>query len=209
MWKKDLDKVKELHSKYNFQGPLLDAGGLPHPCIADYEISKEKAYYETVFLENRARNVIIPHEDQQDRYVNISYPWSFIEKEYTIENPELGGLLMEDLPSKYENAFNTIIIVSVLEHVKNPYKCIEQVHKCVKPGGYVFNSVPFMFPYHDKVDNWRFSPDALKDIFEEAGFEWLEGDFHIKYETNEGIGDYHNSDKPQGIIGCYCLCQKK
>ena len=81
----------------------------------------------------------------------------------------------------------------------------------LKPGGYLINSTPFLFPYHPSPeDNFRFSPKALQNIHESSGFKWIEGDFHINYSSKLGIGDTNpqNYGAPQSIIASYALCQK-
>ncbi|MEK6832859.1 MAG: methyltransferase domain-containing protein [Nanoarchaeota archaeon] len=212
MFKKDLDLVKELHKKYNFLAPLIDAGGMESPTIADYEISIRKAYRQTIKLNGIDREVVVPHEEQKDRYVNIKRPWSFIDPNYIIENPEYGGSFIEDLPKKYNNYFNTIIMVSVFEHVNNPYKISDCLFQILKPGGYLFNSTPFLFPHHPSPeDNFRFSPVALRRIHESSGFKWLEGDFHINYPVNAGIGDTNPARylQLQPMMVSYALCRKE
>jgi len=207
MFKADIDKVKELHTKYGFKGPLLDAGGLSHPCIADYSISAAKALEVTV----GDRTVKIPHPVQGDRYLNISHPWSFIDQAYKIENPEEGGVFIEQLPHRYSESFNTVIMVSVMEHVKNPFEISDCIYKILKPGGLLFNSTPFIFPYHPSPeDNYRFSPQGLKYVHESSDFEILEGDFHLKIDTGAGVGDTNPEryGQPQAIWASYILCRK-
>jgi SAM-dependent methyltransferase len=211
MFKKDLDLVMSLHGKYSFKSPLLDAGGLNNPTIADYEISAKKAVEITVTDSEGTRVIKVPHSNQSDRYLKISRPWSFIDHNYTTLNPQDGDPYIEDLPEKYPEAFSTIIMVSVFEHVNNPYEVSDAIFKILKPGGYFFNSTPFLFPYHPSPeDNFRFSPLALRRIHEKSGFHWLEGDFHINHSTKEGIGDTNpaNYGAPQAIMASYALCKK-
>lgn len=212
MFKKDIDKVRELHAKYNFQGPLLDAGGLEAPAIADYEISIAKAIDMLITDDLGGRMVRVPHSMQSDRYLKIKRPWEFIDPSYLIVNPENEGPLIEDLPNIYPEQFATVIVVSVMEHVDNPYKVSDALFKIIKKGGWLFNSTPFLFPYHPSPeDNWRFSPVALRRIHEQSGFKWVEGDFHINYSTKDGIGDTNpaNYAAPQAVIASYALCRKE
>ena len=210
MWKEDILKLKELHKKYDLEGPLLDAGGQYNPTIADYDFSIRKALKITVKGESgNTRIITVPHEEQKDRYLQLEKPWKFVDEDYTILNPEYGDPYIEDLPEKYENAFNTVVMVSVFEHVNNPYIVSDALFKIIKPGGYLFNSTPFLFPLHPSPeDNWRFAPTALQRIHENSGFEWVEGDFHININSNQGVGDYHDSTAPQAIMASYALCRK-
>jgi hypothetical protein len=206
--------VKLLHKKYTFNSPLLDAGGLKNPCISDYQISISKALH---FVVNDSAKgianleVTVPHPEQTDRYVNIGYPWRFIDKEYTILNPEYGDPPIEDLPKLYPQGFNTVVMVSVFEHVVNPYHVSQAIFDLLKPGGFLFNSTPFLFPYHPSPeDNFRYSPQALKHIHTSTGFNWIEGDFHINFSSKVGIGDTNRSNygAPTAIMASYALCQR-
>jgi len=210
MWKKDIDLLKQLHHKYNFASPLLDAGGLENPTIADYDISVAKALSLELQLEQYEWKMTIPHPVQNDRYVSIHRPWQFIDPNYLILNPEYGHPSIEKLPLSYSNMFNTIILVSVFEHVENPYTVSDALYQLLKPGGYLFNSTPFVFPYHPSPeDNFRYSPVALKRIHESSGFTWLEGDFHVNYPSTQGIGLPTDCGAPQNIMGSYALCKKE
>lgn len=212
MFKKDIDLIKRLHTEYGLTGPLLDAGGLENPAIADYEISAKKAIEIQVSCGTGSRAVRVPHHVQDDRYVKIRRPWEFIDPNYLILNPEAGGPFIEDLPALYPEKFSTVITVSVFEHVNDPYKVSDAIFKIVSPGGYFINSAPFLFPYHPSPeDNWRFSPIALRRIHERSGFTWIEGDFHIKHSTLEGIGDTNpgNFLAPQAVWASYSFCKKE
>jgi len=210
MFKADIDKVKELHEKYEFKGPLLDAGGLEDPTIADYEISARKALDITI---EPGRVIKVPHPVQDDRYIKIHRPWSFIDPDYIIQNPESHGLSIEQLPERYPEFFNTVILVSVFEHVEDPFYISDCLYKIIKPGGLLFNSTPFIFPHHPSPqDNYRFSPGALRYIHgPHTGFNVLESNFHLQINTSDGIGDT-NPDRygqPQAIWASYALCRKE
>lgn len=207
MFKKDIDLIKALHEKYQFKTPVLDAGGLEDPAIADYDISVKKALSVDVC----GKTVKVPHPEQSDRYAKIHRPWEFVDPSYLVLNPENGDPFIEDLPLKYEGYFSTVILVSVFEHVHNPYKVSEALWKILSPGGYLINSAPFIFPYHPSPeDNFRYSPIALKRIHEDTGFTWVEGDFHVNYSSAEGIGDTNpkNYGAPQAVMASYALCRK-
>jgi SAM-dependent methyltransferase len=211
MFLKDIEKVFELNEKYHFQAPLLDAGGLFNPTIANYEISKQKAVKVQYSFEGQTFSINAPHPIQDDRYAQISKPWNFIDNEYLILNPENGDPYIEDLPEKYGNKFSTVIMVSVLEHVDDPFKACEAIFKICKPGGYFFNSTPFMFPYHPSPnDNFRFSPNGLKIVHERSGFKVLECDFHLNYTSKDAVGDTNpaNYGNIQPIMASFILCQK-
>ncbi len=65
-----------------------------------------------------------------------------------------------------DNSIDAIICMAVLEHVENPIKAYKEIYRVLKPGGYVFIYVPFLYYYHAEKgyygDFWRFTEDGLR-----------------------------------------------
>lgn len=62
--------------------------------------------------------------------------------------------------------------VSVLEHSKRPWLVAEKLQACLKPGGTIYVSVPWVWKVHDyPSDYWRFSPECIKFIFGDIDWE--------------------------------------
>lgn len=82
-------------------------------------------------------------------------------------NPDIIGDI-QNLPFK-DNSQDAIICIAVLEHVENPFKACEEIHRVLKPGGYCFIYVPFLFYYHAEKgyyrDYWRFTSDSINLLF--------------------------------------------
>jgi SAM-dependent methyltransferase len=53
----------------------------------------------------------------------------------------------EALPFQ-DNSFDAVFSLAVLEHVKNPFKCAEEISRVLKPGGRLMCCVPFLQPLH-------------------------------------------------------------
>ncbi len=68
---------------------------------------------------------------------------------------------------KYKsNSFDIVLCISVLEHVKNYQKAVDEIYRVLKSHGEAVVAVPFLFPLHDTPhDYWRFTEYALKEIF--------------------------------------------
>ena len=64
-----------------------------------------------------------------------------------------------------------IICMSVLQHIENPIQASKELHRVLKPNGYCFLYVPFLYYYHAKEggykDYWRFSKDAIGFLFKD------------------------------------------
>lgn len=52
-----------------------------------------------------------------------------------------------NLPFK-NDSFDGVITQAVLEHVSDPYKCVEEIYRVLKDGGLVYSSTPFMQQVH-------------------------------------------------------------
>ena len=52
-----------------------------------------------------------------------------------------------DLPF-LDESFDACIACAVLEHVVDPYRCVAEIMRVLRPGGYVFAETPFMQPVH-------------------------------------------------------------
>ena len=63
-------------------------------------------------------------------------------------------------------SFDTIIATEVLEHLHDPQRAIDEMHRLLKPGGVCLLSTRFLYPYHaDPQDYYRFTQDALTHLF--------------------------------------------
>lgn len=70
----------------------------------------------------------------------------------------------------FEDAsFDAVLHVYVFEHLRDPHKAASEIHRVLKPGGYMLGVIPFVHPYHARKggyrDYWRFSKDGIKDLF--------------------------------------------
>jgi SAM-dependent methyltransferase len=70
-------------------------------------------------------------------------------------------------PSRLKkNDYDAIVCLSVLEHVYDPFAANQRIWDCLKPGGYLFLHLPFLFRYHAPsdlafADGYRFSRDGM------------------------------------------------
>lgn len=62
--------------------------------------------------------------------------------------------------------FDAVVCQAVLEHVVDPVRCVEEIHRVLKPAGLVYAESPFMQQVHaGRYDFFRFSPLAHRRLF--------------------------------------------
>lgn len=70
-----------------------------------------------------------------------------------------------DLPFA-SNSFDAVIIQAVLEHVVNPYRCIDEIKRISKKDGIIYAETPFMQQVHEnEFDFTRFTLGGHRRLF--------------------------------------------
>jgi SAM-dependent methyltransferase len=70
-----------------------------------------------------------------------------------------------DLPFM-DDTFDAVVIQAVLEHVLDPYRCVQEAHRVLKDGGLVYAETPFMQQVHGgKFDFTRFTHLGHRRLF--------------------------------------------
>jgi SAM-dependent methyltransferase len=66
-----------------------------------------------------------------------------------------------------------VVVTAVLEHVIDPYRCVAEIHRVLKPGGLVYAETPFMQQVHGgRYDYVRFTDLGHRRLFRD--FEEIE-----------------------------------
>lgn len=79
---------------------------------------------------------------------------------------------IQNMPEIPDHAYDTVIAIEVLEHVKNPVKAVMEANRVLKPGGKFILSVPHLSRVHDAPnDYYRFTKYGIGAILEKGGFE--------------------------------------
>lgn len=186
----DIKLVTEQVEKYGLRKPFADLGGMERPCIADYDLT-------------------IATGDQYARYVSMNQrPFDHINPDYIVLNPEKGDPYIEDLPYTYQNAFGTAVCLNVIEHVQNPFRVFAALYQVMKNNGLLIIETVFSFPYHPSPnDYWRYSPDCLRYLAEQAGFTVLECAWRMTITADQGILNTQN-DEPTEIRSVFATLVK-
>ena len=68
--------------------------------------------------------------------------------------------------------FNLVVTQECLEHVADPFKAVEEIHRVLKKDGKLFIQLPFIIGYHPgPTDFWRFTKEGIRELVERAGFK--------------------------------------
>jgi SAM-dependent methyltransferase len=79
------------------------------------------------------------------------------------------------LPQEWAQSFDALVSVSVFEHLERPWIAAREIARVLKPGGFCYVSTHQTFPLHGyPSDFFRFSKEALRLIFEDAGLQVIE-----------------------------------
>ena len=74
---------------------------------------------------------------------------------------------VHQLPFK-RNSIDTVQCMQLAEHVSDPGQMIGEIHGALKPGGEIFVTAPFMYPYHEApIDLNRWSLEGLRSLMKE------------------------------------------
>lgn len=101
------------------------------------------------------------------------------------------AMKMRDVP---DASVGTIVSTSTFEHIEKPWTAAAQMARVTKPGGLLYVCAPFKFDFHEQPkDYWRFSPDALRVLFQhnydELACGWVSELASYYYGKRKGAGD--------------------
>jgi SAM-dependent methyltransferase len=66
---------------------------------------------------------------------------------------------------------DSVLLTEVLEHCPQPNEVLSEIARVLKPGGFLFLTVPFIWPIHTVPhDEYRYTPFALRRLLDAAGF---------------------------------------
>lgn len=100
-----------------------------------------------------------------ESYTGVDWPNSAHEIK-----PDVTADLNQPLPIDSDTA-DTVLCLSVLEHLSEPQKMLNEAYRILKPNGNIILQVPWQWWIHEApYDYFRFTPYALKLLFNRAGF---------------------------------------
>jgi len=73
-----------------------------------------------------------------------------------------------------ENSVDSVMLTEVLEHCFDPGAVLKEAYRVLKSNGYLFLTVPFLWPFHDvPYDEYRYTPFSLEKHLKNAGFDQI------------------------------------
>jgi SAM-dependent methyltransferase len=82
---------------------------------------------------------------------------------------------LHTISKHFTNEFDFFLFSQTIEHLYNPFEAIKQVYNIVKPGGYVFTSVPTLnIPHMTPIHFNGYTPMGLALLFKSANFDVVE-----------------------------------
>jgi len=99
---------------------------------------------------------------------------------------------LHTISKNFKEEFDFFVFNHTLEHLYNPFQAVSEIFKIVKPGGYVFTSVPTMNIPHGIPFHYNgFTPMGLAMLFKTAGFEVVEMGQWGNYEYIQKLWGTH------------------
>lgn len=104
-------------------------------------------------------------------------------QEYHIADIQDGENVTHIMPSDYkipaiDNYYDLIVSGQTLEHVKNPFRLVDEMVRVLKKDSYIILIAPSTGPRHDSIDCWRFMDDSFKALAEESNLtiiaDWID-----------------------------------
>lgn len=90
-----------------------------------------------------------------------------------------------------DESIGTVLAMDTLEHVRDPIRAVEEMHRVLRPDGVVLISSVMFFPIHAHPwDYWRFTPE---------GFAQLLAPFASSLVCGHGW-----ADMPESVLGIGC-----
>jgi SAM-dependent methyltransferase len=101
------------------------------------------------------------------------------------------------------DSVDLVISGQCLEHCSNPFRLVREAARILRPGGTMILVAPFVFHEHkEPVDCFRFLPDGMRAIFDDAGIETIDAHMDV------GQMRPRISNTTEGHVDCWGIGRK-
>jgi SAM-dependent methyltransferase len=123
----------------------------------------------------------VQHEEDKEGQLYKSYfpdaQYFTLDKNRLDSHPLHFALDLHDLAAMNQT-FDLILVMSVLEHVKNPFEVMQEIKSISHPGTFLYICTPFFYPIHKDIharysDYWRFTDDSLRELCKDWQEIWI------------------------------------
>lgn len=109
------------------------------------------------------RTMLLSAPSRATSYVGVDLPGN----PYSKPDLEWDGVTLS-LP---DASVDSCLLTEVLEHCPDGGLVLREIWRVLKPGGFLFVTVPFIWPIHTVPhDEYRYTPFALRRLIESSGF---------------------------------------
>ncbi|MEA2758749.1 MAG: hypothetical protein QOH65_1362 [Methylobacteriaceae bacterium] len=177
--------------------PAADPALLFDPPQPDISTSAPRDRFVAAAREVRADAFVLEVGTKQSiegRVTHAHHHFPHVPREnYTMADVEEGKDVdvvadLHRLPADWTNRFAAVVAISVFEHLERPWIAAREVARVLAPGGFCYIATHQTFPLHGyPSDFFRFSKEALRLIFEDAGLHVIE----VGYQNRTKISVAH------------------
>jgi SAM-dependent methyltransferase len=132
------------------------------------------------------RTLVVHSEDVDHRQ---DFPNAFtVTKRADVPADMHTGLYYEELSEIPAESYAVILCTGLLEHIPDPQRIVDELHRILTPGGKLIISASAVFSYHEGPDDFfHFTPYSFQLLFRRwSRFKMLRGASQ-PFETIEGI----------------------
>lgn len=130
---------------------------------------------------------------------------------------------LHTISNAFKETFDFFLFNQTLEHLYNPFEAVKQIFHIMKPGGYVFTSVPTInIPHSTPIHFNGFTPMGLAMLFKTANFDIIEIGQWGNYEYITKLWSTHSwpgydslqkgnkvTNEERNVCQCWILARKK
>ena len=78
----------------------------------------------------------------------------------------------DDMSLVQNDTYDFVVLTEVLEHLQNPERTLQEIHRVLKPSGKLVASMPFLYGIHGDPDDFqRWTPSKFENVMNKQG--WL------------------------------------
>jgi SAM-dependent methyltransferase len=109
------------------------------------------------------KRLVLATPSRATRYIGLDLP----DTNYPRPDLEWDGVTIP-LPDR---SIDSVLLTEVLEHCPDAESVLREIHRVLRPGGFLFLTVPFIWPIHCvPYDEFRYTPYSLRRFLARAGF---------------------------------------